>query len=223
MNGILGFAELLKEPGLAGDQQAKYISIIEKSGTRMLSIINDLVDLSKIESGQMDINLGEINVNEQIDYIFQFFKPEADARKIHFSFKKGVTDKAAYVLTDKEKVNAILINLVKNAIKFTNDGAIEFGYEKKGMYLEWFVKDTGIGISKVNQEIIFNRFVQANMSGKRALQGAGLGLSIAKAFVEMLGGKIRVESEEGIGSTFYFTVPFGSGKRPLPGADGFPV
>jgi CheY-like chemotaxis protein len=116
----------------------------------------------------------------------------------------------AIIKTDKEKVYGILTNLIKNAIKFTYDGSIEFGYEKKGEYLEYYVRDTGVGIPKKLHQIIFERFRQANDSNDRNFEGSGLGLSISKSYVEMLGGKIWVESLEGIGSTFYFTLPYNS-------------
>jgi len=208
MNGILGFAELLKEPNLSGEAQLKYISIIEKSGARMLNIINDIVDISKIESGQMEVFISETNINEQIEYIFTFFKPNVEQKGIRIFFKNSLPSKETIIKTDREKIYAILTNLVKNAIKFTPAGSIEFGYEKKGKTLEFFVKDTGIGIPKDRLEAIFERFVQADIENKYAYDGAGLGLSITKAYVEMLGGKIWVESEEGKGATFYFTIPY---------------
>jgi PAS domain S-box-containing protein len=207
MNGILGFAGLLKEPGLTGKEQREYIHIIEKSGKRMLSIIHDIVDISKIESGQMEIHLSTTNINEQVEFIYHFFLPEAEQKGIRISFKNALSFKDAIMNTDREKIYAILTNLVKNAIKYTHAGSIEFGYEKKGEFLEFFTRDTGIGIAGDRQKAIFERFVQADMSDKHAYEGAGLGLSIAKAYVEMLGGEIWVESEEGKGSDFYFTIP----------------
>jgi signal transduction histidine kinase len=208
MNGILGFTELLKEPKLAGEEQQEYIRIIEKSGARMLNIINDIISISKVESGQVEISLSETNVNELIEYLYTFFTPEAKQKGIQLSLKNQLNSKEATIKTDREKMYAILTNLVKNAIKFTDDGAIEFGYTKKGDYLEFFVKDTGKGISKSHKKIIFERFRQVNESISRTHDGSGLGLTISKAYVEMLGGKIRVESEEGKGSTFYFTIPY---------------
>jgi len=208
MNGILGFAELLKEPELTGEERQEYISIIEKSGARMLNIINDIVDISKIESEQMEINISETNVNEQIEYIYTFFKPEVERKGLQIFFQNGLPAKEAVIETDREKIYAILTNLVKNAIKFSDTGTIEFGYNLKNKYLEFFIKDTGIGIPHDKKEVIFDRFIQADISDKRAFQGAGLGLAISKAYVEMLGGKIWVESEEGKGSTFYFTISY---------------
>ncbi|MFA5815864.1 MAG: response regulator [Bacteroidales bacterium] len=207
MNGILGFAELLKESDLTGEEQQNYIRVIEKSGARMLHIINEIIDISKIQSGQMEVTISETNINEQIEYIYTFFKPEIEGKGMQLSFKNSLPAKEAIIKTDHEKILAILTNLVKNAIKYSEKGSIEFGYNKKGEYLEFFVKDTGIGIAEDRQAAIFDRFVQADITDKQALQGAGLGLSIAKAYVEMLGGKLWVESEKGKGSIFYFTIP----------------
>lgn len=208
MNGILGFAELLKEPGLSGEEQNQYISIIEKSGVRMLNIINDIVDISKIESGQMEIYLKETDINTQIQYIHSFFTPETEAKKINFNYHNTLFNNESIITTDREKLYAILTNLVKNAIKYTREGSIDFGYKRNDTMLEFYVSDTGIGVPKNRQEAIFERFVQADIADKKAMQGAGLGLSITKAYVEMLGGKIWLESEEGKGSVFYFTIPY---------------
>lgn len=208
MNGILGFAGLLKDPMLTGDEQKEYIDIIEKSGARMLNIINDIIDISKIESGLMKVKITESNINDQIDYIYTFFKPEVEKKGMKLSCVKSLTSTDSVIRTDREKVFAILINLVKNAIKYSEVGEIEFGYIKKEEFLEFFVKDNGIGIPQNRQIAIFERFIQADIEDKMAAQGAGLGLTISKSFVEMLGGKIWLESESGKGSTFYFTIPY---------------
>lgn len=212
MNGILGFSELLKEPNLSGDEQQAYIDIIEKSGTRLLNIINDIVDISKIEAGLMKINLQQSNINDQQSFIYTFFKPEVEAKNIDLTYTNGLPDESAIIFTDTEKLYAILTNLVKNAIKYTEKGSIRFGYvvhnDANEPFLKFFVKDTGIGIPIERQTAVFERFVQADITDQMARQGAGLGLAISKAYVEMLGGKIWVESEEEIGSTFYFTIPF---------------
>lgn len=208
MNGILGFAELLKEPNLKGKKQRKYIKIIEKSGLRMLNIINDIINISKIESGQMEVHLQKSNINEQLEYIYTFFIPEAEKKGIQLSYKHTLPSNEAFITTDREKVFAILTNLVKNAINHTEEGSVEFGYMIKDDFLEFYVKDSGIGVPKDRQEAIFERFIQADIANKMALQGAGLGLSISKAYVEILGGSIRLKSEEGEGTVFYFTLPF---------------
>ncbi|MDP5229789.1 MAG: ATP-binding protein [Cellulophaga sp.] len=208
MNGILGFADLLQTQNLSEMELQEYTKIIQISGKRMLHIINDIIAISKIEAGLMYVNLNVTNINEQIAYIYTFFKPEAEVKKIHLTVNNSFTKDKAIVTTDREKLYAILTNLVKNALKFTEKGAIELGYTQKGKQLEFYVKDTGIGIAKNRQCAIFERFVQADIADKKALQGSGLGLAISKAYVEMLGGKLWVESEIGLGSNFYFTLPY---------------
>ncbi|WP_372644384.1 LytS/YhcK type 5TM receptor domain-containing protein [Ancylomarina sp.] len=208
MNGILGFTELLNKPDLSDEEQKEFISIIEESGRRMLNTINDIIDISKIESGLIGLNNLETNINQQVELVYIFFKPEAESKGLNFSFKNSLPVEKANIKTDKEKTQKILINLVKNAIKFCDEGSIEFGYEIKGNDLEFFVKDTGIGIPNDRQAAIFERFIQADISDSRAFQGSGLGLAITKSYVEMLDGKIWVESEEGKGSVFYFTIPY---------------
>lgn len=222
MNGILGFAELLKEPDLSGEEQQQYLKIIEKSGIRMLNIINDIIDISKIEAGLMKLDKKETNINEQIEYIYTFFKPEVESKGMTLTIRNSLPAMGATIITDREKLYAILTNLVKNAIKYSNEGTIEIGYilqtASNPYVVEFYVKDTGIGIPKDRKEVIFERFIQADISDKQARQGAGLGLSISKAYVEMLNGKIWVESEEGRGSTFYFTLPYlnePAGKTPI--------
>jgi hypothetical protein len=208
MNGIMGFAELLKEPALSSDDKNHFIEIIERSGRRMLNIINDIIDISKIESGTVDVLLSETNVNEQIDFIYNFFTPEIKQKGIQFISNKALTHEQAFITSDREKLYAVLTNLVKNAIKFTNEGTIEIGYTKKESFLEFYVKDTGKGLKPEQELIIFERFRQGSESLSRDYEGAGLGLSISKAYVEMLGGKIWFKSKpEQKGSEFFFTLP----------------
>lgn len=219
MNGILGFTELLKEPDISNEKQQKYINVIQKSGVRLLNIINDIVDISKIEAGLIKADIEASNIKEKIEFIYTFFKPEVEKKGIQFLVKNTFLEEDLIIETDREKIFAIFTNLIKNAIKFTNKGFIVFGYERKGEYLEFYVKDTGIGIPKDKHEAIFERFIQADISDKLALQGAGLGLSITKAYVELLGGKIWVESEvenlaigKAGGATFYFTIPYNTSR-----------
>jgi hypothetical protein len=191
----------------------------------MLNIINDIIDISKIEAGLMKVDLKESNINDQIDYIYTFFKPEVEAKGMQLLLNNTLPAKEAIIITDREKVFAILTNLVKNAIKYTINGKIEIGYtlietsntettnsvsEGEKIYLQFYVKDSGIGIPIERQQAIFERFIQADIADSKAMEGAGLGLAITKAYTEMLGGKIWVESEEGVGSTFYFTLPYSS-------------
>jgi len=207
MNGILGFSELLKEPDLSGNEKKKYIEVIEQSGARMLNTINDLIEMSKLEAGQMYVSITEVDIIEQLQYICNFFKPEVESKGLNFSLCNQMPKSGLIIKTDKEKLYGILTNLVKNAIKYTHEGSIEFGYQEKDNSIEFFVKDTGIGIPQEQQKAVFERFVQADMVKSKPYEGAGLGLAISKANVELLGGEIWVESEEGKGSTFYFTIP----------------
>jgi len=208
MNGILGFANLLKEPNLTGAEQEEYIRIIEKSGARMLNIIHDIIDISKIESGQMEIIISETNLKEQIEDIYSFFHPEAERKNVLLRYKIATEAEELTIETDKDKIYAVLTNLVKNALKFTNRGFIEFGYSNLNNKIVFFVRDTGAGIRKEHKNIIFDRFRQGSELLSRNYEGSGLGLAISKAYVEMLGGKIWVESEEAKGSVFYFSIPF---------------
>ena len=208
MNGIMGFTRLLKESAMAEEEQQEYIHLIEKSGARMLTIINSIMSISKIEAGEVEILLSDTNIKQEIVDIETFFQPEARQKGIQILIDHSLTDKPITIKTDSEKFYAILTNLVKNAIKFTSKGSVEIGCEKKRGYLKFFVRDTGIGILPDQLEMIFERFRQASESLTRKYEGTGLGLSISKAYVEMLGGKIWVESELGKGSTFYFTLPY---------------
>ncbi|MGM0622159.1 MAG: ATP-binding protein, partial [Bacteroidota bacterium] len=218
MNGILGFTELLKTLNLNGEEQQKYIDIIEKSGIRMLNILNDIISISKIESQQIEVSVSDTNVNDQVEYVCNFFKLEAEQKKLHISFNNELPSDKAIIRTDREKIYAVLTNLVKNAIKFTQTGSIELGYSKKGGFFEFYVKDSGPGITEKQKKVIFERFRQGSESRTRNYEGAGLGLSISKAYVEMLGGKIRVENNTGkngnsSGTTFFFTIPAHPAKK----------
>jgi len=230
MNGILGFSNLLKKPGISGDKQQSYISIIEKSGQRMLNTINDIIDISKIEAGQIDVSVSNVNVNEQLEYLHTFFLPEAGEKNIKLTVKNGLPNKESNIKTDSDKFNSILTNLIKNAVKYSEKGSIDFGYTKLGKIsesqknginhdasgeLEFYIKDTGIGIPKDRQQAVFDRFVQADIDDKQAFEGSGLGLAITKAYVELLGGKISLESIPEIGSTFRFTIPYITEKKEI--------
>ncbi len=206
MNGILGFAELLKDPEMSEDEQQQYIGIIEESGARLLNIINDLIDISKVESGQMELVISETNISKQVEYIQDFFAPEIRAKNMQLVVNNGNIKKDFVLRTDREKLLAILTNLVKNAIKYSDGGTIEIGCEQVKQGMSFYVKDTGIGIPDDRKEAVFERFVQADVYDRKALQGAGLGLAITKSYVEMLGGEIWLESEENKGSIFFFTI-----------------
>lgn len=215
MNGILGFAELLKEPDLSVEDQQEFLSVIEKNMERMLDIISDIVEVSKIESGHINVSIEEMDVHAKMEYIYASFEPQFQAKGLQFSIKNALPSLQATIKTDKNKFAAILGYLLKNAVKFTPSGSIEMGVQKKDHCLEFFVKDTGIGVTDEQKKFIFNRFRQANESISRKYEGAGLGLSISKAYVERLGGKIWVENNadnhQNQGSVFYFTLPCNNG------------
>lgn len=207
MNGIMGFASMLKSPDLSSAQQQKYIDIIEKSGKRMLNIIHNLIDISMIESNQADLYLEPEHLNTILDDLYTFFKPQTDSKGIQLILKKELPNEKSTIDIDKNKLVQVISNLINNAIKFTPSGRIVFGYEVQRTIIKFYVHDTGIGIPENMKEIIFKRFQQADYSYSKGFDGSGLGLSISKAFVEMHGGKIWVDSTIGEGSSFYFTIP----------------
>ncbi len=211
MNGIMGFSQLLKEPELSGDQQLKYINIIQKSGERMLNIINDLIDISKIEAGQVEIYLSDTDVHEQTAFLANFFRPEAAQKGLAFNCAFPDQNIPLIIHTDQEKLYAILANLLKNAIKYTHEGSIEFGYAAGNEYLRFYVKDTGIGVPEDRRLAIFERFVQADIEDTKALEGAGLGLAISQAYAKMLGGKLWMEPNSPFGSCFILEIPVTEG------------
>jgi PAS domain S-box-containing protein len=230
LNGILGYSDLLKQNDLSNEMQQFCISMIEKGGIHLLEIINNVLSVSKKEALQIEVTNTPCNINEQIEYIYNFFKLEVEQKGLQISFHNSLPDCEAVIDTDSEKINGILTNLVKNAICYSDEGSIEIGYtlkpvnpqdslfsrlfsedQKKPHHLvdvEFFVKDTGIGVPINNRESIFERYVQVDSEDKRATHGVGLGLAISKSYVEMLDGKIWVENEPGNGSIFYFTIPF---------------
>lgn len=222
MNGILGFTELLKDPEISKEDHDMYLRIIEQSGYRMLSIINNIVDISKIEAGQMELHIDKREVNPLLQDLRLFFLPGTREKGLELFCHCGLPDELSVLETDHTKLTQTLTNLIKNAIKFTSSGSIDFGYERKGKFLEFFVKDTGEGIEKEQIPVIFERFRQGSFSLTRNYEGAGLGLSISKAYIEMLGGKVRVESERGKGSVFFFTLPYCPSAAPEAGPTSKP-
>lgn len=213
MNGILGFADLLSDPGLTGQQQQKYIDIILKGGERMLNTVNDLMDISRIETGLVIPDIKQVNVIQVMESLYNFFKPEAEQKGLQLKLNRDGWPMQLQIQTDPSFLESILTNLLKNAIKYTVEGNVEFGLRTQKDWLEYYVKDTGIGIPADRQEAVFDRFVQADIKDTKVYEGSGLGLSITKAYVEMLGGKIWLQSIEGEGSSFYFTLPGENGRE----------
>lgn len=208
MNGILGFMDLMQQPGLTSDQFDDYIRFVKTSSQRLLSTINDIIDISKIESGQSTLNDSTVDVNQTLQGLYNFFKPEAEVKDLQLSISSLLNDECKNIKADNTKLQSVLINLIKNAIKFTKKGAVTFGVHLFDDKLTFKITDTGIGIPQNQKERIFERFVQADTSIARDYEGSGLGLSIAKAYIEMMGGTISLDSTVGSGSTFRFTIPY---------------
>jgi PAS domain S-box-containing protein len=208
MNAICGFARLLSRPNLDERQKQDFISIINDNSFQLLRIINDIVDISKIEAGQMTITQGKFNINESLDELFETFTPSVKTKSLDFICHKGLPNNRSHIISDENKIKLVFNNLLANAMKFTQAGTIEFGYEFAGSHIKFFVKDTGIGIPDYAFEKIFERFHQIEDATLESRRGTGLGLPISKAYIEMLDGHIWVESELNKGSTFYFTIPY---------------
>ncbi len=208
MNGILGFLDLLKEADLDEANKIDYINIINKSGERLLDTINNIIEISRISAGELNVNIEQVNVAEIMQYHYKFFKSQTAGKRLMFSVSQQITGPAALIKTDKYKLDSILTNLINNAVKFTASGFIEFGNYLVGDSLVFFVKDSGMGIPYKMHKTIFDRFIQADMELTRDFEGSGLGLSIVKAYVDELGGKIEVQSSPGKGSTFSFSIPY---------------
>ena len=216
LNGILGFADLLAYENISADQTRTYAHYILSSGNRLLKLINNILDISRIESGSFSLQTNPFMVNNLIKEAWQLFKLQADKNKIRFTYHLSLEDKESIIVSDETRVNQIIVNLLSNAFKFTPTGSIDFGYKVQEKTLLFWVKDTGKGIAPEHQKRIFERFYQADMSISRDYEGAGLGLSISKGLVELLGGKMWLESQVGAGTTFYFTLPYnGTKKMPI--------
>lgn len=207
MNGILGFTELLKSHDYSQDEQKHFIDIIQQSGDRMLSTINNIVEISKIESGVETIQISQTNIENIILELYQFFIPETKRKGIELLLEKNAASTNPPFFSDQYKLNSILTNLIKNAIKFTSKGSVKIGYLISEKMASFYISDTGIGIEKEKQKAIFDHFVQANSSHSSGYEGSGLGLSISNEYVKMLNGKIWVESETGKGTTFFVNIP----------------
>ncbi|HOU02405.1 MAG TPA: PAS domain-containing sensor histidine kinase [Bacteroidales bacterium] len=208
MNAIMGFSTLLNDPELNSSDRIQFTDIIRQSGNQLLSIINDIVDLASIETGQMKVNLRSININRALKSLCEQFSYKERAQKVKLALKTPLKNNNAEIITDGTKLVQILSNLINNAIKFTPEGRIDIGYKLQDSFLEFSVKDTGIGIPPEYHSKVFERFYQVDNTVSRQYQGTGLGLSICKAYAELLGGKIWLESQPGNGTTFSFTIPY---------------
>ena len=208
MNGILGFISLLGNEDDISDDGKEYIDIIKTSGDHLLNLINDIVDISKIQANQLTIILEEVNLNKVLQNIHSFFKSTIDSEKqIDLILDINIPNKQTNLLIDEVRLTQVLNNLINNAIKFTDKGYVKFGVSIVEQNLSFFVEDTGIGLDEEQQEVIFNRFEQADNSTTRDFGGIGLGLAITKGLIELMGGEIAIQSKIGKGSKFIFSLP----------------
>lgn len=208
LNIITGFMEVLHTSELSIEDRESYIELIKKNSSRILNTLNDIVEISKIESNQIVLEESQANLNEVIDYLNNIYAKVASEKKVTLRPVKGLNNKESLIIVDRPKLTSIISNLINNALKFTYAGEVEFGYFLENNKIVFYVEDSGIGIPEDRQAIIFNRFVQAEQSMSRPFEGAGLGLSIVKAYVSMMGGEILLESEEDKGSRFYFSINY---------------
>jgi PAS domain S-box-containing protein len=208
LNGIIGFSELLKDTELSPEERDEFTSIIQASGRRLIEIVNNVLDISKIETGQMNIRNHAFSINTLIYDSLDFFTPHAKEKSLILKHHVGLDDDVSIIISDSVKIQQVLTNLINNSIKFTDHGSVEFGYEVRDTELLFTIKDTGIGISQEFKERVFERFIQADLTTTRTYEGSGLGLSICRGLVELMGGKIWLESVFGEGTTFYFTIPY---------------
>jgi PAS domain S-box-containing protein len=208
MNAIVGFSGLLKEPDIDPHRKNQFVDAIIQSSNNLLAIITDILQVAIIEAGQSKLNESEVNLNATIRLLYEQFTLNHKNQETKFDYQLGLPDDQAVILTDVTKLTEILMNLIGNALKFTDYGRVEISYILKEKELLFQVSDTGIGISPEMHEEIFMRFRQAEHSLNRSFGGSGLGLSISKAYVEQMGGKIWLRSSLGRGSTFYFSIPY---------------
>lgn len=219
LNAIVGFSNLLKEDNLPYATQCEYTDIINQSSNQLLSIVSDILTISRIQTGLETLTINALVVNDFMENLKRIFALHAEAKNLEFKVKKGSDDPTLAIYTDEIKLSQIISNLLQNAIKFTHQGKVEFGYEIAHDFITFFVKDTGIGIAKENHAPIFERFRQADTTISTNYGGTGLGLSISRSFAEMMGGKIYLESELGKGSIFYLSLPYQKvkfDKKPIP-------
>lgn len=208
MNAIVGFSTLLGEPDVDTMSRLSYIEIIKQSSNHLLAIITDIFDISTIEAKLVRIVKDEINLNSKVKTLCDQFIPGVNEKKLSIICDTELTDDESIIMTDGTKLLQILSNLINNALKFTNSGIIKIEYKVKDKFLEFCVSDTGIGINEEHQDRIFDRFYQVQHTYSSIYEGIGLGLSISKAYIGLLGGTIWVNSEPGKGTSFYFTIPY---------------
>jgi signal transduction histidine kinase/ABC-type amino acid transport substrate-binding protein len=219
MNGILGFLELLNDPALDIELREQYFKIMNDSSQRLMSTINNIIEISRIETSEIEANLSRFNLHEIMNYYFNLFEGKAKEKNLNLIYNVLNPIDEIEIETDKMMFESVLFNLLDNGIKFTNKGFIEFGSILKESELIFYVKDSGIGFPKDRSEAIFEKFIQADLKITRPHEGAGLGLTIVKAYLNVLHGKIWGESEQGNGTVFYFSLPYFPKFKAMPEED----
>ena len=208
MNAILGFSELLIEEDLPTEVKDEYYSIINQSGNRLMNLINDIIDISRIESQLLSVDNKMFNLNLLLDSIYQQFAVNSSNTNVKLTLIKSLNNENCFVQSDESRLAQIFSNLIENAYKFTKEGHIEFGYTLNNEFIHYYVQDSGVGIPAEDHDLVFERFGQSDNELDKIKSGTGLGLSISKGLVELLGGKMGLQSKEDEGSTFYFDLPF---------------
>ena len=207
LNAIVGFSSLLSDSKLKEEEKLEYQKQINHNTESLLLLIDDIIDLSKIESGLLEINKEKFSVNKLLDDIYSYWMIHNAKRGLTVKFSNKEKDADIFVYSDKFRIKQIITNLMSNAIKFTEKGYVELGFETKENNYLFFVRDTGIGIAAENLDFIFKRFRKVEDNKTILYRGIGLGLAISKSIAGMLGGKLFVESKHGVGSTFFFELP----------------
>jgi PAS domain S-box-containing protein len=208
LNGIVGFSQLLSSKNYPEANKLEIAKLVERSSFRLIELVNNILDIAKIETGQVNINSTAFNLNGFMRELKDFFELFVKEKKLTLDYQNSLEDDECIIFLDKEKLHQIMVNLINNSIKFTNEGGVIFGYTIQKNLIEFFVRDTGVGIPEEMQERVFDRFTQADVALTRNYEGSGLGLSICKGLTELLGGKMWLKSAMGKETTFYFTVPY---------------
>lgn len=207
LNGILGFGQILTDPDLEDHEKEMYLEMLNSSSARLINTVTNFLDISLLTSGNQKVYKKEVHPAMLINEVIEKYQDYCMSKNIYLSFQIPNTEIDCVINTDGDILSKILYQLVDNAVKFTKEGGISIGFTKYNNNLHFFIKDSGIGISEENRQNIFDDFAQEDSAISRKYEGSGLGLSIAKKFTELLGGRIWMESEKGIGSTFYFSIP----------------
>lgn len=210
LNGILGFGQLLSDVNITSNERANYLDLLDESSLRLINTITNFLDVSQLQSNSQSVIKHNIIPEEVIEEIVFIFKKLNKKKDLNINFQTPINTYDININTDKDLLHKILYYLVENALKFTSEGNVNIGFVKDGSDLLFFVNDTGIGISEQNINKIFNEFVQGDNANNRGYEGSGLGLALARGYVELLGGKIWVDSDLLKGTTFYFSLPIGN-------------